>query len=88
MLLAVTLVAAAKPPRVATVVKTWQMPGYSAVADTIPFRDTVMLNYHDVDVQNDYSLSSATNGNVLVSHIESRIIQDRQRTIEDGLLGV
>lgn len=83
VLLAVTLVAAAKPPRVATVVKTWQMPGYSAVADTIPFRDTVMLNYHDVDVQNDYSLSSATNGNVLVSHIESRIIQDRQRTIED-----
>lgn len=83
VLLAVTLVTAAKPPRVATVVKTWQMPGYSAVADTIPFRDTVMLNYHDVDVQNDYSLSSATNGNVLVSHIESRIIQDRQRTIED-----
>lgn len=83
VLLAATLVAAAKPPRVATVVKTWQMPGYSAVADTIPFRDTVMLNYHDVDVQNDYSLSSATNGNVLVSHIESRVIQDRQRTIED-----
>ena len=59
------------------------MPYYSAAADTIAFNDTVMLNYHDVDVQQLYSMSSATNGNVLVSPIESRIINDRLSTIED-----
>ena len=83
VLLAATLGAAAKQPRIATEVKTWQMPGLSAVADTIAFYDTLMLNYHDVDVQQAYSLSSATNGNVLVSPIESRIINDRLRTIDD-----
>ena len=74
---------AAKPPRTQTVVRTWTMPGYSAVADTIPFADTVMLNYHDVDVQQLYSLSSAMNGNVLVSPIESRVVNDRLKTIDD-----
>ena len=83
VLLAATPGAAAKQPRIATEVKTWQMPGLSAVADTIAFYDTLMLNYHDVDVQQAYSLSSATNGNVLVSPIESRIINDRLRTIDD-----
>ena len=83
MLLAATLVAAAKPPRIRTDVKTWQMPSFSAVADTIAFKDTAMLNYHDVDVQQLFSLSNATNGNVLVSHLQSRIINDRQHTIDD-----
>ena len=83
MLLAATHVAAAKQPRVQTVVKTWQMPSYSAVADTIVFADTVMLNYHDVDLEQVYSMSSTTNGNVLVSPIMSRIINDRQGTIDD-----
>ena len=83
MLLAATLVAAAKQPRIRTEVKTWQMPGYTAVADTIAFKDTAMLNYHDVDVQQLYSISSATNGNVLVSAIESRVVQDRLKTIDD-----
>ncbi len=83
MLLAATLVAAAKQPRIRTEVKTWQMPGYTAVADTIPFADTVMLNYHDVDVQQLYSISSVTNGNVLVSPIESRVVNDRLYTIDD-----
>ena len=83
VLLAATLVAAAKPPRTRTQVKTWQLPGYTAVADTIPFADTVMLNYHDVDVQQLYSISSATNGNVLVSPIESRVVNDRLYTIDD-----
>ena len=75
--------AAAKPPRIKTVVHTWQMPTYSAVADTIVFTDTATLNFHDVDVQQAYSLSSTTNGNVLVSPIESRVINDRLRTIDD-----
>ena len=75
--------AAAKPPRVRTEVRTWQMPGYSAVADTTVFMDTLMLNYHDVDVQQNYSISSATNGNVLVSPIESRVVNDRLKTIDD-----
>ena len=83
VLLAATLVAAAKQPRTKTVIHTWQMPGYSAVADTIAFMDTLMLNYQDVDVQNNYSISSAMNGNILVSPIESRVINDRVRTIED-----
>ena len=83
MLLVATLVAAAKQPRIRTEVKTWTMPTYSAVADTITFQDTAMLNYHDVDVQQLYSLSSATNGNVLVSPIESRVINHRLKTIDD-----
>ena len=83
MLLAATLSAAAKQPRIRTEVKTWTMPGYTAVADTIAFRDTVMLNYHDVDVQQLYSLSSTMNGNVLVSPIQSRVINHRQKTIDD-----
>ena len=83
MLLAATLVAAAKPPRVSTKVKTWHMPGYSAVADTTVFMDTLMLNYHDIDVQNDFSISNATNGNILVSPLESRVINNRIKTIDD-----
>ena len=83
MLLAATLVAAAKQPRVETRVKTWQMPGYTAVADTLTFLDTLMLNYHDVDVQNDWSISNTTNGNVLVSPLQSRVVNDRPKTIED-----
>ena len=84
VLLAATLVAAAKQPRVQTVVKTWQMPGYTAVADTTEaFPDTLTLNYHDVDVQNDYSISNVTNGNVLVSPLQSRVINDRVKTIDD-----
>jgi hypothetical protein len=83
VLLAATLVAAAKPPRVSTKVKTWQMPGYSAVADTTVFMDTLMLNYHDVDVQNNFSISNATNGNILVSPLESRVINNRIKTIDD-----
>ena len=59
------------------------MPSFSAVADTIPFRDTAMLNYHDIDIQQRYSLSSAFNGNILVSPIESRVVQDRLTTIDD-----
>ena len=83
MLLAATLVAAAKPPRTRTIIKTWNMPGLSAVADTIAFKDTATLNYHDVDVQQNYSLSSAMNGNILVSHIESRVVNHRLKTIDD-----
>ena len=83
MLLAATLVAAAKRPLVRSEVKTWTMPSLSAVADTIPFLDTTMLNYHDVDVQQLYSISSVTNGNVLVSPIESRVVNDRLKTIDD-----
>ena len=83
VLLAATLVAAAKQPRTPTIVHTWQMPGYTAVADTVVFTDTATLNFHDVDVQQLYSMSSVTNGNVLVSPIESRIINDRVRTIDD-----
>ena len=83
MLLAATLVAAAKRPLVQTEVKTWTMPSFSAVADTTVFTDTAMLHYHDVDVQQDYSLSYTTNGNVLVSPIESRVINHRKKTIDD-----
>ena len=83
VLLAATLVAAAKQPRTKTVVRTWTMPSLSAVADTIAFTDTAMLNFFDVDVQQRYSLSSTMNGNVLVSPIESRVVQDRLKTIDD-----
>ena len=83
MLLAATLVAAAKPPRVKTVVKTWQMPSISALADTIAFNDTVTLNYYDYDIEQRYSTSNAINGNILVSPLQSRIVQERQTTIDD-----
>ena len=59
------------------------MPSFSAVADTIAFTDTATLNFVDVDVQQNYSLSNAMNGNVLVSHIESRVVRDRLKTIDD-----
>ena len=76
--------AAAKPPRTRTVVKTWTMPTSAAVADTVPFgRDTAMLNYYDLDIESRYSMSNAMNSNVLVSPIESRIVQERQYTIDD-----
>jgi len=83
VLLAAAVTAAAKRPLVRTEVRTWRMPGLSAIADTIAFTDTAMLNYHDIDIQQRYSLSSTTNGNVLVSPIESRIINDRVHTIDD-----
>lgn len=74
---------AAKQSLPRTQIRTWQMPSLSAVADTIVFSDTATLNFHDVDVQQLYSMSSAMNGNVLVSPIESRIVQDRLKTIDD-----
>ena len=83
VLLAATQWVAAKQPLVRTQVKTWLMPSFSAVADTIAFTDTAMLNYHDLDIQQRYSLSNVMNGNVLVSPIESRVIQYRLRTIDD-----
>ena len=83
MLLAAAVTAAAKRPLVRTEVRTWRMPDLSAIADTIAFTDTAMLNYHDIDIQQRYSLSSTINGNVLVSPIESRIINDRVHTIDD-----
>jgi hypothetical protein len=83
VLLAAAVTAAAKRPLVRTEVRTWRMPDLSAIADTIAFTDTAMLNYHDIDIQQRYSLSSTTNGNVLVSPIESRIINDRVHTIDD-----
>ena len=83
ILLAVTCMVAAQQKRIPTRVKTWQMPSFSAVADTITFSDTAMLNYHDIDLQQRYTMSSTMNGNVLVSPIASRIIQDRSQAIED-----
>lgn len=83
MLLAATVMVAAKPPRTKTVVKAWNMPSVTAVADTIQFNDTAMLNYFDQDIELRYSMSNSMNGNVLVSPIESRIIQERLYTIDD-----
>ena len=85
MLLLAAIEVAAKLPLVRTEVRTWQMSSLSAVADSIEFADTAMLNYHDLDIQQRYSLSSSTNGNVLVSPIQSRVVQDRIRTIDDPL---
>ena len=59
------------------------MPSFTAVADTIAFADTAMLNYYDLDIQQRYSISNSMNGNVLVSPIESRIVQNRLSTIDD-----
>ena len=83
VLLAAAVSVAAKQSLPRTVVRTWQMPSLSAVADTIVFADTAMLNFVDVDVQQNYSLSSTMNGNILVSPIESRVVQHRLKTIDD-----
>ena len=83
MLLVATQWVAAKQRLPRTEIRTWQMPSYSAIADTIEFSDTTMLNYHDLDIQQKYSISNATNGNVLVSPLESRVVNDRLRTIDD-----
>lgn len=83
VLLAATVMVAAQQSRIRTRIKTWTLPSLAAIADTISFTDTTMLNYHDIDLQQRYSLSSTTNGNVLVSPILSRIVQDRLYTIDD-----
>ena len=54
LLLAATCMVVAQQKRIPTRVKTWQMPSFSAVADTIAFTDTAMLNYHDRDLQQRY----------------------------------
>lgn len=83
VLLATAIMVVAQSPRIRTKVKTWQMPSNSAIADTIPFTDTTMLNYQDIDLQQRYSMSSTTNGNVLVSPILSRIVNERTYSIDD-----
>ena len=42
-----------------------------------------MLNYPMRDVENNYSLSSAFNGNCLVSPLQARIYFDRLETVDD-----
>ena len=83
VLLAAAVSVAAKQSLPRTQVRTWTLPSLSVVADTIVFNDTAYLNFVDVDVQQNYSLSSAMNGNILVSPIESRVINHRLKTIDD-----
>ena len=54
---------AAKEKAVKTVIRTWQLPSPTAIADTVQFTDTAYLNYPMRSLQNDYSISSAYNGN-------------------------
>lgn len=72
-----------KQKAVKTVVRSWQLPSPTAIADTVCFADTAWLNYPMRGVQNDYSLSSAYNGNCLVSPLQSRIYFSRQEKIDD-----
>lgn len=83
LLCAAALAAAPKGKVVKTEIRSWQLPSPTAIADTVAFRDTLMLNYPMHDVQNDYSVSSAFNGNCLVSPIQSRIYFDRLHKVDD-----
>lgn len=74
---------AAKEKAVKTVIRTWQLPAPTAIADTVQFTDTAYLNYPMRSLQNDYSISSAYNGNCLVSPIQSRVYFDRLSKIDD-----
>lgn len=80
---AATAFAAPKTKVVKTVLRSWQLPSATGIADTIPFQDTLMLNYPMRDVENNYSLSSAYNGNCLVSPLEARVYFDRLETVDD-----
>lgn len=80
---AVAAAAAPKNKVVKTVLRSWQLPSATGIADTILFRDTLMLNYPMRDVENNYSLSSAFNGNCLVSPLQARIYFDRLETVDD-----
>lgn len=82
-LLASAVSLAAKEKTVKTVIRTWQLPSPTAIADTVQFTDTAYLNYPMRGVLNDYSISSAYNGNCLVSPIQSRLYFDRQYKIDD-----
>ena len=75
--------AAPKNKVVKTVLRSWQLPSATGIADTIAFKDTLMLNYPMRDVENNYSLSSAFNGNCLVSPLQARIYFDRLETVDD-----
>ncbi len=83
LLLVALTATAAKQKAVKTVIRSWQLPSPTAIADTIHFADTAWLNYPMRGVQNDYSLSSAYNGNCLVSPLQSRIYFSRQEKIDD-----
>ena len=83
LLLVALTATAAKQKAVKTVIRSWQLPSPTAMADTIHFADTAWLNYPMRGVQNDYSLSSAYNGNCLVSPLQSRIYFSRQEKIDD-----
>lgn len=74
---------AAKGNTVKTRILSWRLPSPTAIADTIVFTDTAYLNYPMRDVENNYSISSAYNGNCLVSPIQSRIYFDRLEKIDD-----
>lgn len=76
-----TLVAAAKKPVVESHIKAWQMPEPTAVADSTTV-DSAFFNLPMRDPLSDYSISSATNGQ-LVSAAQSRVYFDRTKRVDD-----
>lgn len=73
---------AAKDKTVKTIIKSWQLPSPTLLADTVPMVDTTFLNLPMREYNNLYSISNSWNGNI-VSPIQSRIFFARMHTIDD-----
>ncbi len=79
--LAVVASAAARKHVIQSRIKTWRMPNPTAVADTTTL-DSAFLNLPMREPLTDYSVSSATNGQ-LVSAAQSRVYFDRTKHVDD-----
>lgn len=76
------LFAAKKEKTVKTVIRSWQLPSPTLLADTLHSIDTSYLNLPMREILNDYSISNTWNGG-LISPVESRIYFRRLHTIDD-----
>lgn len=84
MLLCLSAIAWAAPKKskgTKYIIRAWTLPAYTLRADTQQL-DTSYLNLPMRNMQDDYSMSYAWNGN-LVSPIQSRLYFDRQEKIDD-----
>lgn len=76
-----------KGKRSKTHIKSWTLPAYTVVADTVNMGpDTTYLNLPIRNMLDDYSISNAWNGN-LVSPVQSRLYFKRREDKIDDIFG-
>ena len=81
LLLVIGTQAATKSRRAKRQIRAWILPAYTMIADTVRL-DTSYLNLPMRNLQDDYSVSYAWDGNI-VAPIQSRLYFDRLHKIED-----